>query len=120
MQMEDLPQTELLGVAADIVGLETLLLQVDQGRFRMVRHSAPVHGGPQSVRVMAERSFPGSTPFPKPLPFFMVASELFRLGREEARYSDRATDAPSARKGWEIRQGEIEGVCVVVAVASWV
>lgn len=115
MNFENLPPIKFRGRGFTDVGLTMILGRTFQGCFG---YMAPVHGAERSVRVLAAQPFPDSVPFPRLLSAAEVAKDLERLAREEARYGQPSKLAQ--QKGWEIGEAEIDGIPVVVALATWI
>lgn len=119
----NLPQSELVGVAANREDMTRVLEVVTQGGLHFSYFDRAL-GGPRSCRLLFQEHVDGLTttpPFCRPFSPKETADEFFNEKfMEEVRCDP--FDAPSQResKGWEIRVAQVSGKTVVIVLAVWV
>jgi hypothetical protein len=118
LKIEELPKSMTMGLSADRNIIADALRMIVSGK--KFTHVAIVHGESRSGRVLLTKNSFDAVSLPRPFSPDEMADELFRLGREEARYDSSSKIGFTCKKGWEIKMAMIDGSPVAIALAAWV
>lgn len=115
MRVEQIPDTEVLGVTASPAKAAMLLNQL-LAPGAAFTHVEMIYGAERSGRLLYQQSRMNAIPLRDPLDGITAMLEFQKLG-PEARY--HPSESPGRRKGWSIEKAMIGGVMAVIVWCEW-
>jgi len=115
MRVEQIPDTEVLGVTAAPAKAAMLLNQLlaPGGAFT---HMEIIYGAERSGRVFYQQPRMNAIPLQEPLDGVTAILELQKIG-PDTRY--HPVESPGHRKGWSIEKGVVRGAPAVIVWCEW-
>lgn len=119
VQLQDLPTSEFIAIvkakSPDL--LDDVIRHLCAGDG-FISHSAAVHGGSRSMRLLASKPFAGSIAHQSAMDAWKTAQELVKLAETEARYDPPHKDGHE--KAWEVRRIHLDDVPAILVQTTWV